>query len=138
MMQDARGNGVGLGEPAEVAGEALNERCSEPHRAEMEETTVGRDDRFTHVPTGIRAKIILRHSSLLLCSNEIPNGDAPANAPKRSWLGGLLRPAAGLAFAALLGLGLGGIISPFAVANGESVDTEIVALAIGDVPEVDQ
>jgi hypothetical protein len=57
--------------------------------------------------------------------------------PKKSRLGGLLRPAAGLAFAALLGLGLGGLISPFAVANGETADMETVALAIGDVPEIE-
>ncbi|HEY7610596.1 MAG TPA: hypothetical protein VIF14_15295 [Alphaproteobacteria bacterium] len=60
-----------------------------------------------------------------------------AAAPKRSWLGGLLRPAAGLAFAALLGLGLGGVISPFAVVTSDMADSDSVMLAIGDVPEVE-
>jgi anti-sigma factor RsiW len=55
----------------------------------------------------------------------------------KGWFAGLLRPAAGLAFAAVLGLGLGGVISPFAVANGDVSDAESVTLAIGDLPEVD-
>jgi len=63
---------------------------------------------------------------------------APKPAAARGvWFAGLLKPAAGIAFAAVLGLGLGGVISPFAAANGDVADAESVTLAIGDVPEVE-
>src|SRR6185503_17724590 len=63
---------------------------------------------------------------------------APKPAAARGgWFAGLLKPAAGIAFAAVLGLGLGGVISPFAAANGDVADSESVTLAIGDVPEVE-
>jgi len=55
-------------------------------------------------------------------------------APRAGWLAGLLKPAAGLAFAAVLGIGLGGIISPFA---SDTADAETLTLAIGDLPEVE-
>lgn len=59
-----------------------------------------------------------------------------AAAPRASWLATLFKPALGLAFAAVLGLALGGVISPFG--NGSEVaDAETMTLAIGDVPEVE-
>ena len=58
-------------------------------------------------------------------------------APRRGWVAGLLKPAAGLAFAAVLGLGLGGVVSPFGAGNGELADADSVTLAIGDVPEIE-
>jgi len=60
----------------------------------------------------------------------------PAEA-RRGWFAGLLKPAAGLALVAVLGLGLGGVVSPFAGANGEMGESESVTLAIGDLPEVE-
>jgi len=60
-----------------------------------------------------------------------------AAAPRASWSAGLFKPAAGLAFAAVLGLALGSLVSPFAAANGEVADAESVNLAIGDLPEVE-
>ncbi len=60
----------------------------------------------------------------------------PAARPQ-GWLAGLIKPAAGLAFAAVLGLALGGVVSPFGAANGEIAEAETVNLAIGDVPEVE-
>jgi hypothetical protein len=49
----------------------------------------------------------------------------------------LFRPAAGIAFAALLGLGLGSVVSPFAGANGDLAEGDAITLAIGDMPEVE-
>jgi hypothetical protein len=68
-----------------------------------------------------------------------PSAPAPARgaAARRGWFGGLFKPAAGIAFAALLGLGLGGVISPFDSANGDLADADTVTLAIGDMPEVE-
>jgi len=51
------------------------------------------------------------------------------------WFARLLKPATGIAFAAVLGLGLGGLVSPFA--SGEPSDAESITLAIGDIPEVE-
>jgi hypothetical protein len=60
-----------------------------------------------------------------------------AAAPRTSWFAALLKPAAGLAFAALLGLGLGSLVSPFAASAGDIADTESVTLAISAIPEVE-
>lgn len=62
---------------------------------------------------------------------------APSAARGNSWFGGLFKPAAGLAFAAVLGLALGGVVSPFASSNGDLADAESITLAIGDIPEVE-
>jgi anti-sigma factor RsiW len=62
---------------------------------------------------------------------------APAAAPRPSWFASLLKPAAGLAFAAVLGLALGGVISPFGAGNGDVADVDTMTLAIGDVAEVE-
>jgi hypothetical protein len=63
---------------------------------------------------------------------------APKPAAARGgWIAGLFKPAAGIALAAVLGLGLGGVISPFGAANGDVADAESITLAIGDVPEVE-
>jgi hypothetical protein len=67
-----------------------------------------------------------------------PSASARASAAERKgWFGGLFKPAAGIAFAALLGLGLGGVVSPFASANGDLVEEDSVTLAIGHMPEVE-
>jgi ferric-dicitrate binding protein FerR (iron transport regulator) len=60
---------------------------------------------------------------------------APQPRARGSWFGGLLRPAAGLAFAAVLGLGLGGLVSPFGAGNGELADADSATYAIADVSE---
>ena len=63
---------------------------------------------------------------------------AAAPAPRRTGrFAGWLKPAAGIAFAAVLGLGLGGIVSPFDSGNSELADADSVTLAIGDVPEIE-
>ncbi len=58
-------------------------------------------------------------------------------ARRNGWFAGWLKPAAGLAFAAVLGLALGGIVSPFDTGSGELADADSVTLAIGDVPEIE-
>jgi hypothetical protein len=62
-----------------------------------------------------------------------------ATAPRASWFGTLFKPALGLALAAVLGIALGGVVSPFGTGagNGELADAETMTLAIGDVPEVE-
>ncbi len=63
---------------------------------------------------------------------------APQPRPRRDgWFAGWLKPAAGIAFAAVLGLGLGGLVSPFGSAGSELADADSVTLAIGDVPEIE-
>lgn len=53
------------------------------------------------------------------------------------WFAGWLKPATGLAFAAVLGLALGGFVSPFDAGSAELADADSVTLAIGDVPEIE-
>ena len=60
-----------------------------------------------------------------------------ARAPRKGWFAGWLKPSAGLAFAAVLGLALGGVVSPFGAGNGELADADSVTLAIGDLTEID-
>jgi len=60
---------------------------------------------------------------------------APQPSARGGWFGGLLRPAAGLAFAAVLGLGLGGLVSPFGAGNGDLADADSATYAIADVSE---
>lgn len=62
---------------------------------------------------------------------------APQPKARGGWFAGWLKPAAGLAFAAVLGLALGGFVSPFAAGSGELADADSVTLAIGDVPEIE-
>src|SRR5690349_13576018 len=62
---------------------------------------------------------------------------APQPRARSGWFGGLLKPVAGLAFAAVLGLALGTFVSPFDTGSGEIADTDTVSLAIGDVPELE-
>ena len=62
---------------------------------------------------------------------------APRAASGKGWFAGWFKPAAGLAFAAVLGLALGGVVSPFDGTNGEFADAESINLAIGDIPEVE-
>jgi hypothetical protein len=63
---------------------------------------------------------------------------APRPAPRRAaWLAGFLQPATGLAMAAVLGLALGVVVSPFAAGNGELAEAETVMLDIGDLPEAE-
>jgi anti-sigma factor RsiW len=62
---------------------------------------------------------------------------APRAAQRKGWFGGLFKPAAGLAFAAVLGLALGGIVSPFDGSSGEFADADSISLAIVDLPEVE-
>lgn len=62
---------------------------------------------------------------------------APRPKTRDGWFAGWLRPAAGLAFAAVLGLALGGFVSPFDAGSGELADADSVTLAIGDVPEIE-
>jgi ferric-dicitrate binding protein FerR (iron transport regulator) len=69
-------------------------------------------------------------------------GRAIAAAPqpkavRGGWFAGWLKPAAGLAAAAALGIALGGVVSPFGAGNGELADADSVTLAIGDVPEIE-
>jgi len=51
------------------------------------------------------------------------------------WFAGLLKPAAGLAFAAVLGVALGGVVSPFGAGSGELADADSATYAIADVSE---
>ena len=53
----------------------------------------------------------------------------------RGWLAGLMQPVLGLAFAAVLGLALGGIVSPFA--PGDMADADAVSLDVGDIAETE-
>ena len=62
---------------------------------------------------------------------------APQPRARGGWFGGWLKPAGGLAIAAVLGLALGGFVSPFDAGSGELADADSVALAIGDVPEIE-
>lgn len=61
----------------------------------------------------------------------------PPKAARGGWFAGWLKPAAGLAFAAMLGLALGGFVSPFDAGSGDLADADSVTLAIGDVPEIE-
>lgn len=69
--------------------------------------------------------------------NAAPSARARASAERKGWFAGLFKPVAGLAFAAVLGLGLGVVVSPFAGANGDLAEGDTVTLAIGDMPEVE-
>jgi hypothetical protein len=62
---------------------------------------------------------------------------APQPKARGGRFAGWLKPAAGLAFAAVLGLALGGVVSPFGAGNAEYADADSVTLAIGDVPEIE-
>jgi hypothetical protein len=55
----------------------------------------------------------------------------------RGWLAGLMKPALGVAFAALLGIVLGGVVSPFAPPNGETAEADTVSLDLGGIAESD-
>lgn len=58
-------------------------------------------------------------------------------ARRGGWLAAWLKPAAGIVAAALLGLALGVIVSPFEGGASEVADADSVTLAIGDVPEIE-
>jgi len=55
--------------------------------------------------------------------------------PRAGWFAGFTQPVLGLAFAAVLGLALGGVVSPFA--PGETAEADTVSLDIGDIAEND-
>ncbi|MCW5773697.1 MAG: hypothetical protein KIT16_18790 [Rhodospirillaceae bacterium] len=65
---------------------------------------------------------------------------AAAPQPRRAarWsLKEMMKPALGLALAAVLGLALGGVVSPFAPAATDSADNEAVSLDIAGISEID-
>jgi hypothetical protein len=62
---------------------------------------------------------------------------APRPAPRRlPWYAGLLKPVTGFALAAILGLALGGVISPFPTGNGEA-QAESLAFDAALVAEIE-
>ncbi len=62
---------------------------------------------------------------------------APKPRARGGWFGTLLKPAAGIAFAALLGLAMGTFVSPFDTGSGDTADADTISFAIGDVPEIE-
>ncbi len=62
---------------------------------------------------------------------------APQPRARGGWFGGILKPVAGIAFAAVLGLALGTFVSPFDTGSAETADADTVSIAIGDVPEIE-
>jgi hypothetical protein len=62
---------------------------------------------------------------------------APAARARRGWLAEMMKPALGLACAAVLGVALGLVVSPFAPVNGELAEADAVALDLGVLVETD-
>lgn len=53
------------------------------------------------------------------------------------WMAGLWKPAIGLAFAAVLGVALGGVVSPFQLNVADAGEADSVSLDIGSIPEIE-
>lgn len=62
---------------------------------------------------------------------------APAARGVSSWFTGLWKPAIGLAFAAVLGVALGGVVSPFQSNVADAGEADSVSLDIGSIPEIE-
>ncbi|MGH7003929.1 MAG: hypothetical protein ACREIP_08280 [Alphaproteobacteria bacterium] len=64
---------------------------------------------------------------------------APAAAPARSpgWFSAWWKPVTSLACAAVLGIALGGIVSPFEAGTADAAEPETVSLDIGAIPEIE-
>ena len=53
------------------------------------------------------------------------------------WIAGFWKPVTGLACAAMLGIALGGVVSPFQTNTADAAEADSVSLDIGSIPEIE-
>ncbi len=66
-----------------------------------------------------------------------PRSRAARRAGAGGWLAGLWKPAIGLAFAAVMGIALGGVVSPFETNTADAAEADSISLEIGSIPEIE-
>jgi len=70
-----------------------------------------------------------------------PRPRANRTASAAGWIAragaGLWKPAMGLAIAAMLGIALGGVVSPFDTNTADAAEADSVSLEIGSIPEIE-
>ena len=54
-----------------------------------------------------------------------------------NWIAGFWKPVTGLACAAVLGVALGGVVSPFQTNTADAAEADSVSLDIGSIPEIE-